>query len=147
MSFLFAIDENQIGLDATVWRQDDRAIPHALKGLDAFGEVYFLALSVGHRTIPPIQLGISEGISILQLADNKQWRRGRDSNPRYPFGYAGFQDRSHQPLGHLSGGYRFMKPGALHGFSLVYNSGKSISGLGEQVERFGMKFHDLGKMR
>jgi hypothetical protein len=31
------------------------------------------------------------------------WRRGRDSNPRYPFGYAGFQDRSHQPLGHLSG--------------------------------------------
>ena len=30
------------------------------------------------------------------------WRRGRDSNPRYPFGYAGFQDRSHQPLGHLS---------------------------------------------
>ena len=32
----------------------------------------------------------------------KHWRRGRDSNPRYPFGYAGFQDRSHQPLGHLS---------------------------------------------
>ena len=31
------------------------------------------------------------------------WRRGRDSNPRYPFGHAGFQDRSHQPLGHLSG--------------------------------------------
>src|SRR3977135_1284341 len=31
------------------------------------------------------------------------WRRGMDSNPRYPFGYAGFQDRSHQPLGHLSG--------------------------------------------
>jgi hypothetical protein len=30
------------------------------------------------------------------------WRRGRDSNPRYPFGYAGFQDRCHQPLGHLS---------------------------------------------
>ena len=26
------------------------------------------------------------------------WRRGRDSNPRYPFRYAGFQDRSHQPL-------------------------------------------------
>jgi hypothetical protein len=33
------------------------------------------------------------------------WRRGRDSNPRYPFGYAGFQDRSHQPLGHLSAYY------------------------------------------
>jgi hypothetical protein len=37
------------------------------------------------------------------------WRRGRDSNPRYPFGYAGFQDRSHQPLGHLSGCYRFTR--------------------------------------
>src|SRR5580658_3394357 len=35
------------------------------------------------------------------------WRRGRDSNPRYPFGYAGFQDRSHQPLGHLSDSYSF----------------------------------------
>ncbi len=30
------------------------------------------------------------------------WRRVRDSNPRYPFGYAGFQDRCHQPLGQLS---------------------------------------------
>src|SRR5208337_4929765 len=38
---------------------------------------------------------------------SKFWRRGRDSNPRYPFGYAGFQDRSHQPLGHLSGCYSF----------------------------------------
>ena len=33
---------------------------------------------------------------------SNRWRRGRDSNPRYPFGYAGFQDRCHQPLGHLS---------------------------------------------
>ena len=31
------------------------------------------------------------------------WRRERDSNPRYPFGYNGFQDRRHQPLGHPSG--------------------------------------------
>src|SRR5260370_36378451 len=31
-----------------------------------------------------------------------RWRRGRDSNLRYPFRYAGFQDRCHQPLGHLS---------------------------------------------
>src|SRR4051812_31793275 len=30
------------------------------------------------------------------------WRRERDSNPRYPFGYNGFQDRRHQPLGHPS---------------------------------------------
>ena len=30
------------------------------------------------------------------------WRRARDSNPRYPFRYASFQDWSHQPLGQLS---------------------------------------------
>src|SRR5580693_4533468 len=30
------------------------------------------------------------------------WRRERDSNPRYPLGYVGFQDRCHQPLGQLS---------------------------------------------
>ena len=32
----------------------------------------------------------------------ENWRRERDSNPRYPFGYNGFQDRRHQPLGHPS---------------------------------------------
>jgi hypothetical protein len=32
----------------------------------------------------------------------KNWRRERDSNPRYPFGYSGFQDHRHRPLGHLS---------------------------------------------
>ena len=31
-----------------------------------------------------------------------RWRKRRDSNPRYPFGYASFQDWSHQPLGHSS---------------------------------------------
>jgi hypothetical protein len=36
-----------------------------------------------------------------------RWRRGRDSNPRYPLRYAGFQDRCHQPLGHLSSYYSF----------------------------------------
>src|SRR5450432_486236 len=40
------------------------------------------------------------------------WRRGRDSNPRYPFGYAGFQDRCHQPLGHLSGSASVLSQGA-----------------------------------
>ena len=29
-------------------------------------------------------------------------RRGRDSNPRYPYEYGGFQDRSIQPLWHPS---------------------------------------------
>ena len=30
------------------------------------------------------------------------WRSRRDSNPRYPFRYTGFQDQGHQPLGHDS---------------------------------------------
>src|SRR6476659_4685217 len=33
----------------------------------------------------------------------KDWiRRRRDSNPRYPSGYSGFQDHRHRPLGHPS---------------------------------------------
>lgn len=32
----------------------------------------------------------------------RNWRRRRDSNPRYPRGYAGFQDRCLRPLGHSS---------------------------------------------
>src|SRR3954454_15916849 len=35
-------------------------------------------------------------------AESYNWRRVRDSNPRYPLRYAGFQDRCHQPLGQLS---------------------------------------------
>src|SRR6516162_2321953 len=31
------------------------------------------------------------------------WRMGWDSNPRYPCGHAGFQDRCLKPLGHPSG--------------------------------------------
>ena len=31
-----------------------------------------------------------------------EWRRERDSNPRYPFGYSGFQDRPFRPLTHPS---------------------------------------------
>ena len=30
------------------------------------------------------------------------WRRGRDSNPRYPCEYSAFRVRCHQPLDHLS---------------------------------------------
>src|ERR1044071_3440969 len=44
------------------------------------------------RTTPP---GARCGAEYL-------WRRERDSNPRYPSGYSGFQDHRHRPLGHLS---------------------------------------------
>jgi hypothetical protein len=32
----------------------------------------------------------------------ERWRMGWDSNPRYPCGHAGFQDRCLKPLGHPS---------------------------------------------
>jgi hypothetical protein len=32
----------------------------------------------------------------------ESWRRGRDSNPRWPLGQSGFQDRRDRPLCHLS---------------------------------------------
>lgn len=35
-----------------------------------------------------------------------KWRRGRDSNPRYPCEYAAFRVRCFQPLSHLSGSGR-----------------------------------------
>ncbi len=37
-----------------------------------------------------------------RTAEAETWRKRRDSNPRYPFRYASFQDWSHQPLGHSS---------------------------------------------
>jgi hypothetical protein len=36
-----------------------------------------------------------------------EWRRERDSNPRYGFPYSSFQDWRLQPLGHLSDDYSF----------------------------------------
>ena len=39
-----------------------------------------------------------------------KWRKRRDSNPRYPFRYASFQDWSHQPLGHSSSLEFSMRP-------------------------------------
>jgi hypothetical protein len=36
------------------------------------------------------------------LCEMLGWRKRRDSNPRYLFRYASFQDWSHQPLGHSS---------------------------------------------
>ena len=48
MAFRLAVYGDEVGLDSPVWRQDDGAIPRAFAGLDAFGEVYFFGLGVGH---------------------------------------------------------------------------------------------------
>ncbi len=41
-------------------------------------------------------------LRLLSLASRAGWRRGRDSNPRYGFPYAGLANLCLQPLGHLS---------------------------------------------
>ena len=43
------------------------------------------------------------GVSLAVAAEGREgWRRERDSNPRKPFDFNGFQDRRLKPLGHLS---------------------------------------------
>ena len=43
---------------------------------------------------------------IFERAKNEEWRRERDSNPRYGFPYSGFQDHPFQPLTHPSASKR-----------------------------------------
>ena len=57
------------------------------------------------------------------------WRRGRDSNPRYPLRYVRFRGGSFQPLTHLSGKRSLVVgPGSLAPIHTV-NSGSRHSGL------------------
>ena len=83
----------------------------------------------------------NQGAKCLRL--RKIWRRGRDSNPRYPFGYAGFQDRSHQPLGHLSACRRDTIRPLLASLQQAW----AILWSRRQAERAGMEFHDFVEVR
>src|SRR6476620_9276766 len=49
--------------------------------------------------------GLQEDIAnfiVGSIAYGRGWRKGWDSNPRYPCRHAGFQDRCLKPLGHPS---------------------------------------------
>ena len=62
--------------------------------------------------------GISGDFGVMQpefSAVQTEWRRERDSNPRYPLRYSGFQDRLIKPLSHPSAG-------TWDQFSIVYNN-------------------------
>jgi hypothetical protein len=48
------------------------------------------------------KLDLSSGNQLGERKTQIGWRRGRDSNPRDPFGPNGFQDRRFQPLTHPS---------------------------------------------
>jgi hypothetical protein len=49
-----------------------------------------------------VKTGDLSGSGVGVIGAKGKWRKRRDSNPRYPFRYASFQDWSHQPLGHSS---------------------------------------------
>ncbi len=58
------------------------------------------------------------------------WRKGWDSNPRYPCGHAGFQDRCLKPLGHPSlaaNGCRLTQTTAQGNAKLAYPRGLRAS--------------------
>jgi hypothetical protein len=74
--------------------------------------LYFVRVyGIGTRAFRPAR----ENLSIWKPRSNwpeKCWRRGRDSNSRYPFEYVRFRGGCLQPLGHLSGCQRFARPSA-----------------------------------
>ncbi len=57
--------------------------------------------SADYRTANSLVLRVN--ISSCGQMRTALWRRGRDSNPRYPYEYAAFRVRCFQPLSHLSG--------------------------------------------
>jgi hypothetical protein len=55
------------------------------------------------KTLPPTHGSLEWTQQSASLGSNRRERMGWDSNPRYPCGHAGFQDRCLKPLGHPSG--------------------------------------------
>jgi hypothetical protein len=69
-----------------------------------------LRITLAFGVAPPLSRGtggnlkyptIREGLK--RCESTERWRRGRDSNPRYPLRYVRFRGGSFQPLTHLSG--------------------------------------------
>ena len=88
-----------------------------VRELDCVRSVQRRSLKVGSSRqagqVSPVQFGdkiaqIGRFLSVFNgklrefSAVQTAWRRERDSNPRYPFRYSGFQDRLFQPLTHPS---------------------------------------------
>jgi hypothetical protein len=65
--------------------------------------------------------GYSDILSLYFNYLSENWRRGWDSNPRYPLGHNGFRDRPDRPLRHLSatcaGRWLSHRPGRAAGYS------------------------------
>ena len=68
----------------------------APKRVDERGEAVKIRGDLRHRYLRVVKGGRSAATT------DAYWRKGWDSNPRYPCRYAGFQDRCLKPLGHPS---------------------------------------------
>jgi hypothetical protein len=99
-----------------------------LRGVGA-RPLVFLALRLGPKMGPSCRVKNSFGRSVFVLA---HWRRGRDSNPRYPCEYAAFRVRCFQPLSHLSGA-RNGPEKATNGRRYVTKGAKTDKGRGEYI--------------
>src|SRR5271166_109466 len=93
--------------ESIIYRHDyvhNLLILRATKSIpDTLLEGHFLRVRIQREIcrivgFPAIPTGKPQGFSAAETC----WRRERDSNPRYPFGYNGFQDRLFQPLTHPS---------------------------------------------
>src|ERR1700747_2931048 len=61
---------------------------------------------------------------------SKKWRRGRESNPRYPLRYVRFRGGSFQPLTHLSASDTSVASRHLTPDFLRLRSGQTLAALG-----------------
>ena len=75
---------------------------------------------------PPV-CGVSDALKGTVSKTENDWRRGRDSNPRYPCEYIGFRDRRDRPLRHLSA------PGSLKGGELSRRGQKRKRPIGKSL--------------
>src|SRR5271157_3469848 len=83
----------------TLGRPEKKAAKLAFQlNCDTFSKSGFSVRHAELRPIPPILRAKTQSFSAPETC----WRRERDSNPRYPFEYSGFQDRLFQPLTHPS---------------------------------------------
>ncbi len=85
-------------LRGTSWLLALRSLPSLAARVPTFA----LRATVDKSAGQPSPSAPSPGLITVYPAEG--WRRERDSNPRYPSGYSGFQDHRHRPLGHLSVG-------------------------------------------
>ena len=76
-----------------------------------------------------------------------QWRRERDSNPRYPFRHNGFQDRRYQPLTHPSARVNHAPAIVWEAIAPRFEEGSRWRGTGFQFQSPALRGHATAAVR